>query len=311
MAAVLDAARAIRCEEGNLFVAGGVESMSRAPFAVLKCDTAFSREFKVDDTTLGMRFPNEAFVNRFGNDSLIQTAENIAREYSISREAGDRLAFQSQARYARALAAGFYGEEITPIPIYDRKKKTTVAVDKDEHPRSDTTLEGLGKLRPLTDGGVVTAGNASGVNDGAAALIVGSREAGEKAGVAPRARLVAGAVAGVEPRVMGMGPVPAIRKVLSRSGLSLKDMDVIEMNEAFAVQVLGCLKALEIDPADSRVNINGGAIAIGHPLGASGARLTLTALRQLEACNGRFALAAMCIGVGQGIAVILERDGGR
>lgn len=307
MAAVLDAGRAIRCDEGELFVAGGVESMSRAPFAILKSEKAFGRDFRMDDTTLGMRFPNAAYVDAFGNESLVQTAENIAREKNISREAGDQLAFRSQARYAAAREAGFYDDEVMPVEKVDPRKKTVQVVDKDEHPRPDTTLEVLGKLRVLSEGGVVTAGNASGVNDGAAALFVGGRAVGERCGVAPRARIVAGAVAGVEPRTMGMGPVPATRKVLARAGLSLSDMDVIEMNEAFAVQVLGCLQELDLDPEDPRVNPNGGAIAIGHPLGASGARLTLTALRQLEQCDGRYALATMCVGVGQGIAILLER----
>jgi acetyl-CoA C-acetyltransferase len=307
MAAVLEAARAVRCNEGDLFISGGVESMSRAPFAVLKSETAFGRGFKVEDTTLGMRFPNEAFVKEFGNDSLVQTAEHIAKNLGIPRETCDRFAFSSQSKYTGALAAGFYNDEITAVKIFDRKKKSMLAIDKDEHPRPDTTLETLAKLKALSEGGCVTAGNASGVNDGAAALLVGSREAGAKAGMAPRARIIAGAVAGVEPRIMGMGPVPATKKVLSRSGLSIKEMDVIELNEAFAVQVLGCLKEMNIDPEDPRVNVNGGAIAIGHPLGASGARLVLTAMRQLEKCNGRYALATMCIGVGQGIAIILER----
>lgn len=308
LAAVLDAARTIRCGEGDLLIAGGVESMSRAPFAVLKSETPFGRTFAVDDTTLGMRFPNPAFVADFGNDPLVATAETLAREADIRREDADRFAAESQQRYARALAEGFYADELTPVEIPDRKRRTTLTVDQDEHPRGDTTTEVLAKLRPLLPSGTVTAGNAAGVNDGAAALFVGNRAVGEAAGIAPKARIVASAVAGVEPARMGLGPVPAIRKALSRAGLSLKDMALIEINEAFACQVLACLKQLEIDPTDSRINPNGGAIAIGHPLGASGARLALTGMRQLQRTDGRYALISLCIGVGQGLAVILEKE---
>ncbi len=308
MAAILDAARAVRCGEGDLFLAGGVESMSRAPFAVLKSETPFGRTLAVEDTTLGMRFPNPAFVGPFGNDSLVQTAETVARDLGLTRAEADAYALASQQRTARALAEGFFRDELAPVEIPDRKKRGVVRIEQDEHPRPDTSAEALAKLRPLVEGGVVTAGNASGVNDGAAALWVGSRAAGERGGKAPRARIVASAVAGVEPRRMGLGPVPASRKALARAGLALRDMDVIEINEAFAVQVLGCLKLLEVAADDSRLNGNGGAIALGHPLGASGARLTLTAMRRLEQCGGRYALATLCIGVGQGLAVVLERE---
>ena len=236
-----------------------------------------------------------------------QTADNIAAELGIAREDSDRYALASQQRYAAAKAAGFYTDELMAVELPPRGKAPPVVVGEDEHPRPETDAASLARLRALFAGGVVTAGNASGVNDGAAALLVGSREAGERAGVAPRGRILAGAVAGVEPRLMGLGPVPACRKALERAGLSLKDMDVIEINEAFATQVLGCARLLEIDPGDSRLNPNGGAIAIGHPLGASGARLALTAVRQLERTGGRYALVSLCIGVGQGIAAIIER----
>lgn len=307
LAAIIDAARAIRCDEGELFVAGGAESMSRAPFVMAKGETPYSRDFRMFDSTIGARFPNPRVENEFGNDTMPQTADNIARELDLSRDAVDRFAAQSQARYDAALKDGFYDEEILSIEVPQGRKKPPVTVDRDEHPRPQSNLEALSGLRTLFEGGVVTAGNASGVNDGAAALIIGSREAGEKAGVRPRARIVSGAIAGVSPRVMGYGPVPASEKALARAGLTMADMDVIEINEAFAAQVLGCTTRLGIDPTDSRLNPNGGAIAVGHPLGASGARIALTATRQLERTGGRYALISMCIGVGQGIAAVIER----
>lgn len=305
LAAVLDAARSVTCGEGDLFIAGGVESMSRAPFALSKAESAYSREAKIFDTTIGARFPNPKVVRGFGNHSMAETADNIAHDLGLSREASDAFAAASQAKYARAKVEGFYGGEIHPITIPGRKGDTVVA--EDEHPRPQTDLAALSKLKPLFEGGVVTAGNASGINDGAAALFIGSRAAGERAGVAPIARIVSGAAAGVPPRVMGLGPVPASRKALERAGLTLQDMDVIEINEAFAVQVLGCVAQLGVAADDSRLNPNGGAIALGHPLGCSGARLVLTAARQLQRTGGRHALVSLCIGVGQGLTAIIER----
>jgi len=305
LAAVLDAARSVTCGEGDLFVAGGVESMSRAPFVLAKAESAWSRDAKIFDTTIGARFANPKVIKGFGNHSMPETADNIAHDLGLSREASDAFAAASQARYAKAKAEGFYEGEIHPITIPGRKGDTVVA--EDEHPRPQTDLAALTKLKPLFEGGVVTAGNASGINDGAAALFIGSRAAGEKAGVAPIARIVAGAAAGVPPRVMGLGPVPAITKALARAKLSLKDLDLIEINEAFAVQVLGCVTQLGVAADDSRLNPNGGAIAIGHPLGCSGARLALTAARQLQRTGGRYAVVSLCIGVGHGLAAVIER----
>jgi acetyl-CoA C-acetyltransferase len=307
LAAVLSAANSIRCGEGDLFLTGGVENMSRSPFAFAKSENAYSRDIRVFDTALGARFPNPCFPEGSGvNDALAWTADNIAREIGVSRLETDTYALASQQRYAAAKKDGFYKDELLPVSIPVRKGPPTV-VSEDEHPRPDTTMEGLSKLKPLYKDGVTTAGNASGINDGAAGLIVGSLEVGEKYGVKPRARIVAGGVAGVSPRVMGLGPVPSSKKALERAGLTLKDMDVIEANEAFAAQVVGCLKLMGLPYDDSRVNPNGGAVSIGHPLGVSGARLTLTALRQLERQGGKYALATLCIGVGQGLAAILER----
>ncbi len=307
LAAIIDAARAVTCGEGDLFVAGGVESMSRAPFVLAKSETAFSRDFRMFDSTIGARFPNPKVEAEFGADTMPQTADNVARDLDLSREDADAFAARSQERYEAARAEGFFKEEIVPIEVPQGRKQPPLLVEADEHPRPGTNVEQLAKLRPLFEGGVVTAGNASGVNDGAGALLIGSRAIGERAGVAPRGRIVSAAIAGVPPRVMGLGPVPASQKALARAGLSLKDMDVIEINEAFAVQVLGCAKQLGIAFDDSRLNPNGGAIAVGHPLGASGARIALTALRQLERSGGRYALVSMCIGVGQGIAAVIER----
>ena len=307
LAAVIDAARAVTCGEGDLYVAGGVESMTRAPFVFAKGESPFSRTARMEDTTLALWFLNPDFAKLFGKDGMAETAENVARELDIGREESDRFAAASQAKYEAARQDGFFEREILPVQVPGGRKEPPVTVAADEHPFAGSTLEKLEKLRPLVDGGVVTAGNASGINDGAAALIVGSRAAGEKAGAAPRARILSGAIIGVEPRTMGLGPVGASKKALERAGLALSDMDVIEINEAFAVQVLGCLEGMELAADDSRLNPNGGAIAVGHPLGASGARLTLTALSQLERTGGRYALVTLCIGVGQGMAAVIER----
>jgi acetyl-CoA C-acetyltransferase len=307
LAATLDAARGVKVGEGDLFLAGGVESMSRAPLVLSKATSAFDRGQQIADSTLGARFTNPEYAKVYGNDTMPQTADNIASDLGISREDSDIFAAASQSKYEAARAAGFFKDEIIPIEVDQGRKKPTITVDADEHPRPSSDIETLGSLRALFDGGVVTAGNASGINDGAAALVIGNREVGEKFGIKPRVRIIAGAVAGVEPRVMGLGPVFAIRKALARANLTLADMDVIEINEAFATQVLGCLKMLEVDFTDSRVNPNGGAIAVGHPLGASGARIALTTMRQLERTGGRYAAISLCIGIGQGVAAIIER----
>lgn len=307
LAAVLDAARAITCGEGELYLAGGVESMSRAPFVVGKAEKAFSRDFRVFDAAIGARFPNPRISAEFGDDSMAQTADNVAVEYGIDREDADAYAARSQARYARALAEGFLADELTAVQVPAGRRAPAVPVDADEHPRPDTTAEGLARLKPLDAGGVTTAGNASGINDGAAMLVVGSRALGERLGLPPLARVVAGAAVGVAPRVMGIGPALAIPRALERAGLGLDQMDVIEINEAFAAQVLGCLKLMGLPFDTARVNPHGGAIAVGHPLGASGARLALTAARALAVGGGRYAAVSLCIGVGQGLAVILER----
>ena len=306
--AVVDAARAITCGEGELYVAGGVESMSRAPYVMGKSDAPFSREVKMFDTTIGARFPNPKVVKQFGNHTMPETGDNVAKDFGITREQADEFALASQQKYAKAEAEGFYKGEIHGVSLPAKKKDAPpTVVDADEHPRRDSTLDSLRKLKPLFEGGVVTAGNASGVNDGAAALLIGSKAWGEKKGKKPIVRILAAASAGVEPRIMGVGPAYAIPRALERAGLSLKDMDIIEINEAFASQVLGCLRLMEVDFKDPRVNPNGGAIAIGHPLGASGARLALTVARELQQSGGRYAAVSLCIGVGQGLAVILER----
>ena len=307
LAAVVDASRAVACGQGEVFIAGGVESMSRAPFVMAKSERAFGRQLTVHDSTLGSRFSNPRTTAQYGDHAMPVTADNVAADLGISRADSDRYALASQQRFAGAKSDCFYKDELDPVTVPGRKRGERTVVADDEHPRPGTSLEKLETLRPLFDGGVVTAGNASGINDGAAAVVIASLAAGEKAGAEPLARVVSAAAAGVEPRVMGLGPVPASRKALARAGLTLADMDVIEINEAFATQVLGCLKLLEIDQDDSRVNPNGGAIAVGHPLGASGARLTLTATRQLQRCRGRYALVTLCIGVGQGLAAVLER----
>jgi acetyl-CoA C-acetyltransferase len=307
LAATLDAARGVKAGEGELFLAGGVESMSRAPIVMSKAQSAYDRGQVIADSTLGSRFTNPAFAAVFGEDTMPQTADNIAADIGVTREESDVFAAASQAKYEAARAAGFFKDEIIPIEVPQGRKKPPVVVAEDEHPRPQSTIDALAGLRPLFEGGVVTAGNASGINDGAAALVVGNRAIGEKFGIAPRVRIIAGAVAGVEPRVMGLGPVFAIRKALARAGLTLADMDIIEINEAFATQVLGCLKMLEIDFADSRVNPNGGAIAVGHPLGASGARIAISTMRQMERSGAKYAAISLCIGLGQGVAAILER----
>jgi acetyl-CoA C-acetyltransferase len=305
--AIVGAAHAITCGEADICVAGGVESMSRAPFVVGKAEQAFSKDFKVYDSSLGARFPNPKIESLYGADTMPQTSDNLARDYQISREACDVFALASQQKYARAAKDGFFQSEIRAVTIPQGRGRPDITVSEDEHPRPETTLDSLMRLKPLYAEGVTTAGNASGINDGAVALVIASRDAGDKAGVQPIARVVASAVAGVPPRIMGFGPVPASQKALERAGLQLNDMDVIEINEAFAAQVLACLKGLGLPAEDARVNPNGGAIALGHPLGASGGRLALTAVRQLQRTGGRYALASMCIGVGQGIAVVLER----
>ncbi|NMG75179.1 3-oxoadipyl-CoA thiolase [Aromatoleum diolicum] len=307
LAAVLDTARAISCGEGELYIAGGVESMSRAPFVVAKAESAYSRDFKVYDSTIGARFPNRKMTEQYGAHSMPETGDNVAAEFGISREQADRFAAASQAKYAGAKAAGFYAAEILPISVPTGRKTPPLVVADDEHPRAESTYESLAKLKPLFEGGVVTAGNASGINDGAAAVLVGNAAVGDRAGAKPIARILAGAAAGVEPRIMGVGPAYAIPKALERAGLTLADMDIIEINEAFATQMLGCLKLLNVAFDDPRVNPNGGAIAIGHPLGASGARLALSVARELQRRQGRYAVVSLCIGVGQGIALVLER----
>ncbi len=307
LAAICDTARAASTGQGELFIAGGVESMSRAPFVLAKSESAYGREHRMFDSTIGARFPNPKVEKAYGADTMAETADNVAREQAISREDSDKFALASQEKYAKAKAAGFYDGELLAVTVPGTKKGTGIVVAQDEHPRPNSTLERLMELKPLNPNGVTTAGNASGINDGAAALVIGTRQAGEKAGAKPLARIVSAAVAGVPPRVMGLGPVPSSKKALERAGLALKDIDVIELNEAFAAQVLGCLKLMGLDFNDDRINPNGGAIAIGHPLGASGARLALTAMRQLHKTGGRYALVTMCIGVGQGIAAVIER----
>jgi len=306
--AVTDAARAITAGEGDLYIAGGVESMSRAPFVMGKSETPYGREVKMYDTTIGSRFTNPRFKKLFGDHAMPETGDNVAKEFGVSREQADAFALASQKKYAKAEAEGFYKGEILPLTLPSKKKDAPPnVVSTDEHPRRDSTMEMLAKLKPLYEGGVVTAGNASGVNDGAAALVLANRKWGERNGRKPLARILSAASAAVEPRIMGVGPAYAIPKALERAQLSLKDMDIIEINEAFASQVLGCLAILKVDFKDPRVNPNGGAIAIGHPLGASGARLAITVSRQLQETGSKYAAVSLCIGVGQGLAVILER----
>jgi acetyl-CoA acyltransferase len=306
MDAVGTAARAIRGGEADLMIAGGVESMSRAPFVLAKADSAFSRTAKIEDTTIGWRFVNPLMKAKYGIDSMPETAENVAAEFKVSRADQDAYAIRSQQRYAKAKAAGFFAAEIVPVTI-PQKKGEPVVVKDDEHPR-ETSLEALAKLKGVVrEDGTVTPGNASGVNDGSCALLLASASAAERFGLKPKARVLAMATAGVPPRIMGFGPAPAMRKVLARTGLKLADMNVIELNEAFAAQVLAAIRDHGMADDAPHVNPNGGAIAVGHPLGASGARLITTAMYQLHRTGGRYALCTMCIGVGQGIAVIIER----
>ena len=307
MDALAIAARAIKAGEAHLIIAGGVESMSRAPLVMGKSDQAFGRSQKLEDTTMGWRFINPNLDELYGTETMPQTAENVAEQFNVNRADQDAFALRSQQRTAAAQEAGFFNDEITPVSIPQRKGDP-VSVDTDEHPRADTTLEKLTKLRPIiTADGTVTAGNASGINDGAAAFLVASEQAVKEFNLKPRARIVASTTVGVEPRIMGFAPAPAMKKLLKQTGLSLDEMDVIELNEAFAAQALACTRDLELADDSKRVNPNGGAIALGHPLGASGARLILTALNQLEKTDKRYAICSMCIGVGQGIAMIIER----
>jgi acetyl-CoA acyltransferase len=307
MDAVAIASRAIKSGEADLVIAGGVESMSRAPFVLGKADSAFSRSARLEDTTIGWRFVNPLMKAKYGTDSMPETGEIVAEEFHISRQDQDLFALRSQQRTADAVRACRMSQEIVPVPIPQRKGDP-VQFSQDEHPRPDTTLAALSKLKPIVKpDGTITAGNASGVNDGACALLLSSEAAASRHGLSTKARVVAAAAAGVAPRIMGMGPAPATRKVLAKAGLRLSQMDVIEVNEAFASQSLAVLRDLDIPDDAPHVNPNGGAIAIGHPLGASGARLVTTALYELLRTNGRYALCTMCIGVGQGIAVILER----
>ena len=307
LSTIIDAARSITCNEGNIFLAGGVESMTRAPFVFAKTEQPFSREFKVFDTTIGSRFPNPIIEKQFGSDSMPQTGDNVARKYGITREEADKFAAASQAKYQAAKQAGFFDDEITPIMVSQGRKLPEKTILDDEHPRASSTVEALQKLKPLNNEGVVTAGNASGINDGAAALIIGSKQAEEKLGFKPIAKILSSGAMGVEPNIMGVGPVEAIKLALKRADLTIDDMSIIEINEAFASQVLGCLKGLDIDFDDKRVNPNGGAIAVGHPLGASGARLALSTARELQRTGEKYAVVSLCIGIGQGLAMVIER----
>ena len=305
--AVGDAARAIRAGDADLMLAGGVESMSRAPFVMPKAESGFSRAAHIYDTTIGWRFVNPAMKAAYGVDSMPETGENVAADYGVSRDDQDAFAVRSQQRAAAAQASGYFAEEITPVEVKGRKGAVTV-VDTDEHPRADTTLETLSKLKPIVrPDGTVTAGNASGVNDGAAAMVVASEAAVKAHGLTPRARIIGMASAGVAPRVMGVGPIPATQKLMARHGLTIDQFDVIELNEAFASQGLAVLRGLGVVDDDLRVNPNGGAIALGHPLGMSGARILMTLVHQLEKTSGRYGLATLCVGVGQGLAVAVER----
>ncbi|MDC5296797.1 3-oxoadipyl-CoA thiolase [Acinetobacter baumannii] len=305
--AIAIAARAIKAGEANLVIAGGVESMSRAPYVMGKSDSAFGRSQKIEDTTMGWRFINPKLKELYGVDTMPQTAENVAEQFKVNRADQDQFALVSQQRTASAQAKGFFSKEIVAVEIPQRKGDAVV-IDTDEHPRASTTLEGLSKLKPVVKAdGTVTAGNASGINDGAAALLIASDDAVQAYNLKPRAKIIASTAVGVEPRIMGFAPAPAIKKLLKQANLTLDQMDVIELNEAFAAQALAVTRDLGLPDNSGKVNPNGGAIALGHPLGASGARLVTTALNQLEQTGGRYALCSMCIGVGQGIALIIER----
>ncbi|EKL55476.1 3-oxoadipyl-CoA thiolase, partial [Acinetobacter baumannii] len=305
--AIAIAARAIKAGEANLVIAGGVESMSRAPYVMGKSDSAFGRSQKIEDTTMGWRFINPKLKELYGVDTMPQTAENVAEQFNVNRADQDQFALVSQQRTASAQAKGFFSKEIVAVEIPQRKGDAVV-IDTDEHPRASTTLEGLSKLKPVVKAdGTVTAGNASGINDGAAALLIASDDAVQAYNLKPRAKIIASTAVGIEPRIMGFAPAPAIKKLLKQANLTLEQMDVIELNEAFAAQALAVTRDLGLPDNSDKVNPNGGAIALGHPLGASGARLVTTALNQLEQTGGRYALCSMCIGVGQGIALIIER----
>jgi len=305
--AIAIAARAIKAGEANLVIAGGVESMSRAPYVMGKSDSAFGRSQKIEDTTMGWRFINPKLKELYGVDTMPQTAENVAEQFNVNRADQDQFALVSQQRTASAQAKGFFSKEIVAVEIPQRKGDAVV-IDTDEHPRASTTLEALNKLKPVVKAdGTVTAGNASGINDGAAALLIASDDAVQAYNLKPRAKIIASTAVGVEPRIMGFAPAPAIKKLLKQANLTLEQMDVIELNEAFAAQALAVTRDLGLPDDSDKVNPNGGAIALGHPLGASGARLVTTALNQLEQTGGRYALCSMCIGVGQGIALIIER----
>ncbi|MGE9796400.1 3-oxoadipyl-CoA thiolase [Acinetobacter baumannii] len=305
--AIAIAARAIKAGEANLVIAGGVESMSRAPYVMGKSDSAFGRSQKIEDTTMGWRFINPKLKELYGVDTMPQTAENVAEQFNVNRADQDQFALVSQQRTASAQAKGFFSKEIVAVEI-PQCKGDAVVIDTDEHPRASTTLEGLSKLKPVVKAdGTVTAGNASGINDGAAALLIASDDAVQAYNLKPRAKIIASTAVGVEPRIMGFAPAPAIKKLLKQANLTLEQMDVIELNEAFAAQALAVTRDLGLPDNSDKVNPNGGAIALGHPLGASGARLVTTALNQLEQTGGRYALCSMCIGVGQGIALIIER----
>ncbi|MGY8936300.1 MAG: 3-oxoadipyl-CoA thiolase [Alphaproteobacteria bacterium] len=307
LSAIISAAHASTVGEGDLFIAGGVESMTRAPTVVGKSESPYSTKIDAYDSAIGDRFPNKALKKDFGWESMPETSDNVAKDFQITREEADLFALGSQMKYQEGKNAGYFDGEITPVVIPAGRRTPEIVISEDEHPRANTDLAGLAKLRPLFEGGVTTAGNASGINDGAVATIVGSLAAGEKAGAKPMVRILSSASSGVSPRIMGIGPVPASQLALERAGLTLADMDVIEINEAFAAQVLGCLKGLSLAADDSRVNMHGGAITVGHPLGASGPRIALTAARQLERTGGRYALATLCVGIGQGTAIVMER----
>ena len=307
LAAIVDCAHAITCGEGDVYIAGGVESMTRAPLTFNKSNSAYSKDIKIYDSAIGVRFPNPKIGKQFGHESMPETANNVAKAENISREACDEFALKSQQKWQEATSNEYFKDEIIPIHIPQKRGKPDIIVDTDEHPRAEGNIDKMAGMKPLFDDGVITAANASGINDGAAAVLMANQAFGEKHNIKPLARVLGGAAAGIEPSLMGLGPVPACNKILKRLGLSLEQMDVIEINEAFAAQVLADLKQLGLSADDPRINPNGGAIAVGHPLGASGARLVLTAAKQLQRTGGRYALISMCVGVGQGLAVVIER----